>query len=218
MIRVILVDDHRIVREGIRQLLVEEPDIEVVGEAANGIEAIKLLRSEPVDIAVLDMSMPGRSGIELLKQIHGEWPRLRLLVLSMHEEQPYAIRVLRAGASGYLTKDSAGGQLVTALRKIAAGGVYITPEQAESLANALHEAPDDQLPHTRLSDREFQIFECLARGQTVGEIADALFLSIKTVSTHKTRVLQKLEVSNTAQLIRYALRHGLVDNAEEGKR
>jgi DNA-binding NarL/FixJ family response regulator len=158
------------------------------------------------------MSMPGRSGIELIKQVKDEKPKLRILILTMHSEQQYAVRALKAGASGFLTKEAAADQLVAAIRKIAAGGAYVSPETAERLV--LDAAPRaDAAPHTLLSDREFQVLQMIAGGKTVGEIAEKLSLSVKTVSTHKTRILHKMGLANQAQLIRYALEHKLLDES-----
>ena len=210
MIRVLIADDHTIVREGLRQILEAAGDFEIVGEAADGVEAVQLSRKLDFDVALLDISMPGRSGIELVKQIRTERPRARIMMLSMHEQPEYAVRAIRAGASGYLTKDSAGRELATALRKIASGGAYVSAEVAEQLAlGAMPEA--DAPPHTLLSDREFQVLRALVSGKTVSEIADALSLSVKTVSTHKARLMQKIGVENNGELFRYAMRHGLIE-------
>ena len=207
MIRVLLADDHAIVRDGLRRILAGQADLEVAGEAANGDEALALVRANDYDVAVLDMSMPGLSGIELVKRLKLEKPKLRLLVLSMHGEQQYAARALKAGASGYLSKDSAAAQLLGALRKIAAGGVHVSEAAAAGLMAA---ASGDGPPHVRLSDREFEVFRLLAAGSSPTAIARQLHLSVKTVSTHKTRVLEKLELGGTAELVRYALEHKLL--------
>ena len=210
MIRVLLADDHAIVRAGLKEILADTGDITVAGEAINGQEVMARVRGHDYDVAVLDLSMPGRSGIELIKQVKDEKPKLRILVLTMHSEEQYAVRALKAGASGYLTKDSAAEQLVAAIRKIAAGGAYVSPETAERLA--LGASPRaEAAPHTLLSDREFQVLQLIAGGQSVGEIAKRLALSVKTVSTHKTRILQKMGLANQAELIRYALEHKLLD-------
>jgi len=210
MIRVLLADDHAIVRAGLKEILADTGDIEVTGEAANGQEVLARVFTQDFDVAVLDMSMPGRNGIELIKLVKAEKPKLRILVLSMHSEEQYAVRALKAGASGYLTKESAADQLVAAIRRIAAGGAYVTPETAERLAlgvapRAVAEA------HTLLSDREFQVFRMIASGASVGQIARELSLSVKTISTHKTRILEKMGLTNQAELIRYALEHHLLD-------
>ena len=214
MIRVLLADDHAIVRAGLKGILADTGDIEVAGEAANGQEVLARVAAQDFDVAVLDMSMPGRNGIELIKLVKAEKPKLRILVLSMHSEEQYAVRALKAGASGYLSKDSAADQLVAAIRRIAGGGAYVTPETAERLA--LGAAPRaETAAHTLLSDREFQVFRMIARGATVSEIARELSLSVKTISTHKTRIMDKMGLANQAELIRYALEHRLLD--ESGK-
>ena len=211
MIRVLLADDHAIVRAGLKEILAGTGDITVAAEAANGREVLERVREADFDIAVLDMSMPGRSGIELIKQVKGEKPKLRILVLTMHSEEQYAVRVLRAGASGYLTKDSAAEQLVAAIRRIAGGGAYVSAETAEKLAHSAGNRTD-AAPHTLLSDREFQVFRMIANGKSVGEMARLLSLSVKTVSTHKTHILEKLNLTSTAELVRYALEHKLLDD------
>jgi len=210
VIEVLLADDHAIVRAGLKELLEDTGEIKVAGEATNGQEVMAQIRARSFDVAVLDMTMPGRSGIELIKQVKDEKPKLRILVLTMHSEEQYAVRALKAGASGYLTKEAAADQLVAAIRRIAGGGAYVSPETAERLALAA--APRaEAAPHTLLSDREFQVLQMIAGGRTVGEIAKRLSLSVKTVSTHKTRILQKMGFSNQAELIRYALEHKLLD-------
>jgi len=211
MIRVLLADDHAVVRAGLREILADTGDIEVAGEAANGHEVLAMLRAREFDLAVLDMSMPGRSGIELIKLVKAERPKLRVLVLSMHGEQQYAVRAVKAGASGYLTKESAPEQLVAAIRRIAAGGAYVSPETAERLV--LDAAPRAEgAPHARLSDREFQVFQLIASGRSVTEIARELSLSVKTVSTHKARVMEKMGLANQAELIRYAIENKLIES------
>ena len=211
MIRVVIADDHTILREGLKQLLLAAGDLAVVGEAGDGHEALQQVRAIDCDVLILDMSMPGRSGMDLIKQIKAEKPRLRILVLSMHAEQQYAVRAIKSGASGYLTKDSASTQLVTAIRKVAAGGAFISAEVAEQLA--LGAMPHVEGPlHASLSDREYQVFRMLAAGATVSEIAERLNLSSKTVSTHKARLMEKLSIGNQAELIHYALKHGLSDD------
>ena len=214
MIRIVLADDHTIVREGLKQILLAADGFEIAGEACDGHEAIKAVRELDFDLLLLDMSMPGKSGIELIKQIRAEKPKLRILVLSMHEERQYAIRAIRAGASGYLTKESASRQLVEAIRKVASGGAFISPEVAEQLA--LGAMPDAKgALHESLSDREFQVFRMLAEGKSVSDIAERLHLSAKTVSTHKANIMQKMHMETTGDLIRYALAHGLVEQAAD---
>ena len=213
MIRLVIADDHTIVREGLRQLLGGAGGFDIVGEARDGAETMQRVRELDFDVLLLDMSMPGRAGMDLIRQVRAERPRVRILVLSMHQEHQYAIRAIRAGASGYMTKESASRELAAALRKVASGGAYITPEVAEQLAlGAMPSA--DALPHTTLSDREFQVLRMLVSGKSVSDIAGALTLSVKTVSTHKARLMQKLGVSNTSEMFRYAIQHRLVDDVE----
>lgn len=208
--RVMLADDHGIVRTGLKQVLAAAPEFVVVAEAASGDEVLALVRQAPPDVLLLDMSMPGRSGIELIRLLKGEFPRLAILVLSMHKEEQYAVRAIKAGAAGYLTKDSADEQLIGALRKVAAGGAFISPTVAERLAMEYGTRRDEQ-PHTRLSDREYQIFRMIVAGDSVTAIGERLSLSVKTVSTHKSRILQKMEMGSTAELIHYAVEHQLLD-------
>ena len=214
MTRVVIADDHAIVREGLKQVLAAAGDLTVVAEAKNGGEVMQCVRDHAFDVLLLDMSMPGRSGIELIKQVHQEKPKLRILVLSMHEEEQYAVRALKAGAAGYLTKESASDQLVAAIRRVAAGGAYITPAVAEQFAlGAMGDMSGP--PHAALSDREYQVFEMLVAGKGVTDIADRLNLSVKTVSTHKARIMQKMNMTNPAELIRYAINHRLVDDPDQ---
>lgn len=215
MIRIIVADDHTIVREGLKQLLAAAGDLQVVGEAQNGHDVMARVRDLDSEVLLLDMSMPGRSGIDLIKQIRLEKPRLRILILSMHEEQQYAMRAIRAGASGYLTKESAPAQLLSAIRKIAAGGAYISSAVAEQIA--LDAMPQSEgPPHKALSDREFQVFLSLASGSTVSDIAVRLNLSVKTVSTHKMRLMHKMGMSSQTDLIRYAISQRLIDASSPG--
>ena len=203
MIRVLIADDHKIVRDGLRRILTANADVEVAGEASDGDQALALVRANEYDVALLDISMPGLSGIDLIKRLKLERPGLRLLVLSMHGEDQYAARVLKAGASGYLNKDSASEQLVGALRKVAGGGVHIGEAAAASLVAAERE------PHHSLSNREFEVLRLLVAGRSPTDIAEQLHLSVKTVSTHKTRMLEKLKLHTTADLVRYALENKL---------
>ena len=213
MIRIVIADDHTIVREGLKHLLAAAADLSVVGEAQDGTQVLKRVREDDFDVLLLDMSMPGKSGIELIKQVRSEKPKLRILVLSMHEESQYAVRALKAGASGYMTKESASAQLVDAIRKVAAGGVYISPAVGEQFAlGAITQTAGP--PHTALSDREYQVFEMLVAGKSGTEIAERLNLSVKTVSTHKAHVMQKMNMTNQSELIRYALNHGLLQNPD----
>ena len=213
MIRIIVADDHTIVREGLKQLLGAQTDFTVAGEAQDGHDVIRLVREMEFEVLLLDMSMPGRSGIELIKQVRNEKPRLRILVLSMHEERQYAVRAIKAGAAGYLTKESASAQLVTAIRKVASGGAYISSAVAEQIALDAMPQTDGPL-HTTLSDREYQVFQLIAGGVTVTDIAAQLNLSVKTVSTHKARLLQKMNMSSQSELIRYAISHKLIETGE----
>ena len=208
MIRVLLADDHGLVREGLRGILAKGSDIEVAAEAANGDEVLALVKARDFDLALLDLSMPGLSGLALIKRLKVERPNLRILVLSMHGESQYAARALKAGASGYLTKDSAAAQLLGAIRKIAAGGVQISEAAAAQLIGARGAA---DTPHAALSDREYEVLRQIVAGRSVTEIAEALHLSVKTVSTHKARILEKLDLAGTADLVRYAIEHGLTD-------
>ena len=204
MTRVLLADDHKIVRDGLKRILAATTELQVAGEAADGDEVLKLVKTGDYDVAVVDMSMPGLSGIALIKRLKSEKPKLRILVLSMHGEQQYAARVLKAGASGYLNKDSAAEQLVGAIRKVAAGGVHVGEAAAASLVAA------EKAPHEALSDREFEVLRLLVDGFGPTEIGERLHLSVKTVSTHKTRILEKLNLGSTAELVRYALEHKLI--------
>lgn len=212
MIRVVIADDHTIVREGLKQLLGAAADLEVVGEARDGHEALKIVRETELDVLLLDLSMPGKGGMELIKQVRDEKPKVRIVVLSMHAEHQYAVRAIRTGASGYLTKDSATTQLVAAIRKVAGGGAFISAEVAEQLA--LSAMPHAQgPPHTSLSNREYQIFQFLVAGKSVSDIALQLNLSVKTVSTHKARLMEKMGLASQAELVHYAIRHRLIDDS-----
>lgn len=210
MINIVLADDHAIVRQGLRQILLAQPDLSVVGEAANHGEVMQLVRKGPPDVLVLDINMPGKNGIDTLKQVKQEYPRLPVLMLSMYPEDQYAVRALKAGASGYLTKMAAAEQLVDAIRMIARGKKYITPELAQSLADSL-DRDTDVPPHELLSDREFQVLRLIASGRTLSQIGDELALSPKTVSVYRARLLAKLQLASNAELTRYALTHQLVD-------
>ncbi len=209
MLRILIADDHTILRDGLKQILRESKDMIVAGEAENGDETLAKIREQDWDVLVLDMSMPGKSGLELIKQIKQEKPKLPILILSMHKEEQYAVRTLRAGASGYLCKDSASSQLVQAIRKVASGNLFISTVVAENLARGLVSKQEEE-SHTMLSDRELQIFQMLASGKGITEIADQLFISVKTVSTHKTRLMQKMNLANSSELVRYAIKHELI--------
>lgn len=210
MIRIVIADDHAIVREGLKRIVGDVPDLQVAGEAADGTQVMARVRELDFDVLVLDLSMPGRSGMELIKLVKAEKPRLRILVLSMHQETQYALRAIKSGASGYLTKETAPALLEQAIRKVASGGAYISPEVAEQLAlGAMPES--EKPPHETLSDREFQVFRHLVTGTSVTDIAHALNLSVKTVSTHKSNLMGKLGVGNQSELVRYAMKHGVGD-------
>ena len=211
MIRIVLADDHAIVREGLKRIVGDVRDFSVAGEAADGGEVMRVVRELEFDVLVLDLSMPGRSGMELIKLVKSERPKLRILVLSMHQEAQYAVRAIKAGASGYLTKESAPAQLEAAIRKIAGGGAYISAEVAEQLALSAMPGGTEALPHESLSDREFEVFRMLVAGNAVSDIAQQLNLSVKTVSTHKANLMQKLGLANQTELVRYALKHGLLE-------
>ncbi len=211
MIRVLIADDHAIVRQGLKQILSETEDLLVAGEADDGAEALLLARQTPWDVYLLDVSMPNRNGIDTLKQLKKEFPRLPVLILSMHPEEHYAVRALKAGAAGYLTKQSAPDQLVTAIRQVAQGRKFVSAAVAAELADAIS-TTDDKLPHERITDREYQVLTLIASGKTLTQIADALNLGVATVSTYRARLLEKMGLRNTAELIRYGLEHGLVDS------
>jgi DNA-binding NarL/FixJ family response regulator len=208
--RILVADDHAIVREGLRRILAADPAFVVTGEASDTNEVMAAVRAGGFEVLLLDLSMPGRSGIELVKRVKEERHELSVLVLSMHAEQQYAVRAIRAGASGYLTKDTAATQLTAAIHKVASGGLFITPAVAEALAMGVQTREGDQ-PHTRLTDREFEIFLMLAKGESVTGIAERLSLSVKTASTHKTHILEKMKLRSIAELVRYALEHNLLD-------
>lgn len=207
MIRILIVDDHAIVRAGLKQLLVDHPHL-VVTEAAGGAEATNLLRKQTFDLMLLDISMPGRGGLEILADTKKEFPGMPVLILSVHPEEQYAMRALKAGASGYITKDAAPQELVEAILQIARGGKYITKSLAEQFFNLL--SVEENPPHTALSNREFEIFRLIAGGKTASEIAESLSLSVKTISTYRSRILQKMHLKNNAQIIFYAARNGLI--------
>lgn len=211
MIRILIADDHTIMREGLKRILEGIDDIQVVAEAVDGFDTLEKARLGNFDVLLMDLSMPGRSGVDLIRQIKDEMPKLPILILTMHEEEQYAVRAIRAGARGYLTKESAGTQLVTALRKVASGRPYISMEVAEQLAMSAMPA-DNGLPHTQLSDREFEVFNHLVKGRSITEIGDLLHLSVKTVSTHKTRILQKMGMTNMSDLVQYAIAHHLLQS------
>ena len=213
MIKVLIADDHAVVLEGLKQILSETPDIVVAAQAREGQEVLEKIRSNPVDVVVLDISMRGGSGLVTLMQIRRERPNLPILVLSMHPEDQYAVRVLKAGASGYLAKDSAPDQLISAIRKVVTGRKYVSPSLAEKLAFDLESDPGKR-PHEILSDREYEVLRLIAVGKTVKEIADTFSLSIKTISTYRGRILEKMKMKSNAELTIYVLREGLIRESQ----
>lgn len=207
--QVLIADDHAIVREGLRRILGDVNDIVVAGDASNSVEAFRLARDARFDVLVLDISMPDRNGVEVLKQFRQEFPKLPVLMLSMHREDQYAIRSLKAGASGYLNKQSAPAELVNAIRQVAQGRKYISPELAQQLATQVgddHQVP----PHETLSDREYQTLLLIAGGKTVSDIAAGLALSVKTISMYRSRLLQKMKLRHNAELTHYAIKNQLL--------
>jgi DNA-binding NarL/FixJ family response regulator len=210
VIKILIADDHAIVREGLKQILSDSPDLVVVAEAGSGQEVLEKIRKNDVDLVVLDIAMPGRGGLDILKEIKTQMPRLPVLMLSMYPEEQYAIRVLKSGASGYLTKESAPAELVKAIQQISQGRKYISPYLAEKLAIDL-EVSTDKLPHELLSDREYQVMCMIASGKTLKEIAAGLSLSIKTISTYRSRILEKMNMKTNAELTHYAIKNRLVD-------
>jgi two-component system, NarL family, invasion response regulator UvrY len=212
MIRILIADDHAIVHRGLKQIVADEPDMVVAGEATTGHEALMLIRQQPWDVVVLDLSMPGRGGLDVLKELSQERRRVPVLVLSMHPEEQFAVRALRLGAAGYLTKESAPEELVKAIRKAVAGGRYVSAALAEKLAGHLGgERGDERPPHEMLSDREYLVLRLIASGKSVSTIADELALSVKTVSTYRTRILEKMRMQNNAELTHYAISNRLVE-------
>ena len=207
MIKILIADDHAIVRGGLKQIIATTADIVVSGEAAQGSEVVDKLRTCEIDLLLLDMTMPGISGVDLIRRVRAEQPSLPVLVLSIHNEAQVVSRALRAGATGYVTKDSDPEVLLTAIRKLASGGRFIDPKLVDAIIFETHSG--DAPPHEILSDREFQVLQMLASGKSINDIAEALALSAKTISTHKMRLMQKLGLANNAELIRYAIRHGL---------
>ena len=208
--RILIADDHPVVRQGLKQILAADPTLNVVGEAKNGNEALALARSLEWDVAVLDFSMPGKNGLELLKEIKREFPGRPVLVLSMYPEEVHAVRVLKAGGDGYLNKSSASEELTGAIRKVMGGGKYVSPSLAEKIALEL--TPNAQRPlHEELSDREYRVMWLLASGKQIKQVAREMFLSASTVSTYRSRILKKLKLSGNADLVRYAIKHQLVE-------
>jgi two-component system, NarL family, invasion response regulator UvrY len=209
MMRILIVDDHAIVRRGLRELLSDEFHGAAFGEASDAQQALEQLRKKEWDVALLDIALPGKSGLDLLKELKTEWPKLPVLILSANPEDQFAVRALKAGAGGYMTKESAPEELAKALRKIMAGGRYVSPALAEMLALGVTKDLT-RTPHETLSDREYEVMSRIASGKTVTEIAEELSLSPKTISTYRTRVLEKLGLKNSAAIVQYAIRNGLV--------
>lgn len=209
MIRILVADDHTVVRQGVKQIIADERDIIVEDEAQTGVETLEKVSQRAFDVVLLDISMPGRSGLEVLEEIKNYRPRMPVLILSMHPEEQYAIRALRAGASGYLTKAGAPQELIGAIRKVAQGGKYVTLSLAEKLANELGDN-SGKLPHERLSNREHQVMLMLAEGRTVSDVAEELCLSVKTISTYRSRIMDKMGMKKNAQLTLYAVRNHLI--------
>jgi len=209
MLRALIADDHAIVRRGLKEILAEEFDVAGFGEASTASQVLELIHKQNWDILVLDITMPGRSGLEVLKEVKHEHPQLPVLVLSMHPEDQFAIRTLKAGAAGYMTKENAPDELIKAIRKVLSGGKYVSPSLAEKLAAEL--ATDgEKPPHEILSDREYQVMQMIASGKTVRVIAHELSLSVKTISTYRARILEKMKMKNNAELIHYVLSNHLV--------
>jgi DNA-binding NarL/FixJ family response regulator len=209
MIKILIADDHTIVRKGLKQIIAETTDMVVTDEACDGQEVLNKVRKDVFDLVLLDISMPGRTGLDILRELKAENPKLPVLVLSMYPEEQYAVRVLKAGASGYLTKESAPDELIAAIRKVSAGKRYVTPSLAEKLAFNL-QIDSDQPLHENLSDREYQVMCLIASGKTVGEIAEKLSLSAKTISTYRARILEKMKMKNNAEITHYAIQNRLV--------
>lgn len=209
-IRVLIADDHAIIRQGLKQILSDTDDLEIAGEADGGIKALQMIRENTYDVVLMDVSMPDRNGIDSLKLIRKENPRLPVLMLSMHPEEQYAIRALRAGAAGYLSKQGAPEQLVTAIRQVASGKKFVSAAVAEELANSIGEDHERPL-HEKLSDREYQTLCMIASGKTLTQIGEELNLSVKTISVYRARLLEKMKLRNNAELTHYGLKHGLVE-------
>ncbi|HEY8101138.1 MAG: response regulator [Burkholderiaceae bacterium] len=209
-IRLLIADDHTIMREGLKRILEGATDINVAGEAVNGFETLTQIRKGGFDQVLLDLSMPGRNGVDLIRQIRLEAPKLPILVLTMHDEEQYAVRTMHAGAQGYVTKESAGVELVNAIRQVASGRPYITMKVAEQLALNVMPSNSD-LPHKRLTERESEIFNLLAQGKSISAIAVSLHLSVKTVSTHKANILNKMGLNSISEIVQYALSHNLIE-------
>ena len=209
MIRLLICDDHALVREGFKQILAEVPDLTVAGEAAEGPEAIQQIRHGGIDVVLLDIALPGRDGLDVLKQVHQEFPKLPVLIVSTYPEKQYALRCLRLGASGYLNKGVDPSELIAAIRKVAQGGMFVSPTVAETLASAMRNDAG-QPPHELLSQREYQVFTLIAAGKSLTEIAAQLSLSLNTVSTYRARIMEKINTHNDVETALYAVRHHLI--------
>jgi len=210
MIRILIADDHPLFREGLRHIIAGCPDFTVAGEASNGQEVLENVWNNEYDMVLLDIAMPGTPGLEVLKRLKIEKPKLPVLVVSMYPEEQYAVRVIKAGASGYLTKESASEELITAIRRISGGRKYITASIAERLADDVEPTAEKPL-HDTLSDRELEVFRMIAAGKTTTQIAEELFLSVKTISTYRSRILEKMKMKPNAELIHYAIKHNMFD-------
>jgi two-component system invasion response regulator UvrY len=210
MIKILIADDHAVVREGLKMILSESPDLVVAAEASTGQEVLNMISKKELDLVVLDIAMPGRGGLDILKEIKSQKPKLPVLILSMYPEEQYAVRVLKAGASGYMTKESAPHELINAINQISKGKKYVSPSLAEKLALDLEISTDRPL-HESLSDREYQVMCMIASGKTLKEIAEQLSLSIKTISTYRSRILEKMNMKSNAELTHYAIKNRLVD-------
>jgi two-component system invasion response regulator UvrY len=210
MIKLIIADDHPIVREGLKQIIADSPHFTVSDEAGDGPELLDKVRKEDFDVIILDLKMPGMDGLDVLKQLKIEKPRIPVIILTVHPEAQYAFRILRAGASGYLTKESVSAELITAIRKVHRGGKYISPSLAEKIAFAL-DTDSEKMLHETLSDREYQVMYMIASGKTVTEIAEEINLSVKTISTYRARILEKMNMKTNAELTRYAFQNSLID-------
>ncbi len=210
MVRILIADDHAIVRQGLKQIIADQSDMQVAGEASNGIEVLEFLDAHKCDIVVLDVSMPGRNGIDVLKDIRRRHAELPVLILSMHPEDQYALRAIRAGASGYITKESAPVELVSAIRKVFRGRKYISESVADSMVGEIT-GESSKPPHELLSDREYEVFRMIASGKNLTDIAQTLSLSVKTISTYRGRILEKMHLKNNADLTHYAISNKLVE-------
>lgn len=210
MIRILIADDHAVVRQGLKQIIADEADMQIVGEAEKASEVLNFIHQEDLNVIILDITMPGKSGLDLLPEIRNLRPMIKILILSMHAEEQFAIRALKSGASGYITKQSAPTELVKAIRKVNSGGKYMSQSIAEQLAFFVSDDTNKPL-HQRLSDREFQVMRMIAEGKTLREIANELFISEKTVGTYRTRIMEKMNMSRNAELIRYAVQNKIIE-------